>query len=486
MKDSVFLYSETIDIAETDTYLELTNRVCYYDEPNLNNVMLTSENALERAKTLVNMPVVAKYRVNADGEPTFGSHEAYVDENGELQFNTDSVGTHTEVYIEEDTVDVNGVLKTLPCLFAKYRIWTRNANVVAAVKRLFSEDKLYSSWEVITLSYEFKDGIKTLNEYEFIGNCLLGYEFAMPAYGVDAKAITMSNQSPQLLVANALAQDLINSRKKEEVNLSKNKNAKEIIEKATDKNVEKNKKSVADEEKDVTVEDTETSALTDYDLWVKLSQACREKLGEYCYVAFHFPLEKTVWVKSESSESELDYKLFNYTVENDEVEVSEPIDVTLTVSVSEINDKIEKLNSEIEKKNEALITANKTIKSLESEVSTLKPFKEKFEKAEQERIEKELAEKQDELKAYALKSGHITKEEIETSEEIKGYIEKLDKKAIQSIIGDRVVSALEKMDKDANIEVSSIVKDGSLKTNISNADSGIIDYRTVINSFLEG
>ena len=30
---------------------------------------------------------------------TFGSHEAYVDENGELQFNTDSVGS-TEVYIE--------------------------------------------------------------------------------------------------------------------------------------------------------------------------------------------------------------------------------------------------------------------------------------------------------------------------------------------------------------------------------------------------
>ena len=43
---------------------------------------------------------------------------------------------------------------------------------------------------------------------------------------------------------------------------------------------------------------------------------------------------------------------------------------------------------------------------------------------------------------YAISSGYITQEEIDTSEEIKGYIEQLDKTSIKSLISDRVVASL--------------------------------------------
>ncbi len=68
----ITITGQVIDIAEHTSYLELTSRVCFYDEPNLNNDMLPSdETTLERANSLVNMPVQAKYRLSPSGEPTF-------------------------------------------------------------------------------------------------------------------------------------------------------------------------------------------------------------------------------------------------------------------------------------------------------------------------------------------------------------------------------------------------------------------------------
>lgn len=120
-KEKMFLTSSTVELSEDDEnaqYLTLVNRICYYDEPNLNSVLLPSDTAEECAKSLIDMPVYAKCRTNADGEPTFGSHEAALDDNGDLFFDTVPIGVHTSVEIKDDTVDVNGKLETLPCLFA--------------------------------------------------------------------------------------------------------------------------------------------------------------------------------------------------------------------------------------------------------------------------------------------------------------------------------------------------------------------------------
>ena len=59
-------------------------------------------------------------------------------------------------------------------------MWKDNKNVVAAIRRLFSLGKLNTSWEVDVTKYEYDNGIKYLKEYSFLGNALLGYEYASP------------------------------------------------------------------------------------------------------------------------------------------------------------------------------------------------------------------------------------------------------------------------------------------------------------------
>ena len=104
-KENICFSSKSIELAENENYIELTNRLCYYTEPNLNGVALVyDEFSDEKAKTLVDMPVVAKYTTNSIGEPTFKGHEVYYDEDGNLYFGTDNIGTHIETYIKDDTV----------------------------------------------------------------------------------------------------------------------------------------------------------------------------------------------------------------------------------------------------------------------------------------------------------------------------------------------------------------------------------------------
>ena len=99
------MIGEVINIAEHTTYLELTSRVCYYDEPNLNNDMLPYDDTTEeKAKTLVNMPVQAKYKVSPTGEPTFSGHEMVKKKDGTVDFKTSSIGTHTEEYKKNENI----------------------------------------------------------------------------------------------------------------------------------------------------------------------------------------------------------------------------------------------------------------------------------------------------------------------------------------------------------------------------------------------
>lgn len=211
--EKICFSSKAIDIAENDLYLEITNRLCYYDDKNLNNVMLPykgfEESALENAKTLINMPVQAKYR-KINNMDDLGSHEMHVLPNGEVEFLTESIGTHISIEIKDDTVTtVSGDTKTLPCLFAKCRIWKRNSNMIAAVKRLYESDGgLNSSWEISTSEYEYKAGVKILKDYAFLANTFLG-STTTPAYNGTSKAISLSSLSEdELLVAEALSLDL--------------------------------------------------------------------------------------------------------------------------------------------------------------------------------------------------------------------------------------------------------------------------------------
>ena len=513
--EKICFSSKAIDIAENDLYLEITNRLCYYDDKNLNNVMLPykgfEESALENAKTLINMPVQAKYR-KINNMDDLGSHEMHVLPNGEVEFLTESIGTHISIEIKDDTVTtVSGDTKTLPCLFAKCRIWKRNSNMIAAVKRLYESDGgLNSSWEISTSEYEYKAGVKILKDYAFLANTFLG-STTTPAYNGTSKAISLSSLSEdELLVAEALSLDLSenqtgtfdinNEPEKEENSLKKDKNtvlssdnsAKEVStntenvsDATTDTNVESDtaEAEVKEDKKDVTDDSasTETSALTSYDLRVRISKACRDKYDDWCWVAYLFPEEHEVWCEYDG-ESELDYLKFTYTVENDVVTVSEPEKVSLTVSVKDINTTVSEYEKTIAEKDDLIVKASSEITSLKSENTELSQYKEKFTQMEQEKVAAELAQKKEDLIASVVKSGQITREEIEKSEEFSGYVENLDKKSLMAIVGERLSASVDKKN-EAEIETSETKNDVHVASNL-NTDDEVVDGATIMRNFL--
>ena len=503
------MIGEVINIAEHTTYLELTSRVCYYDEPNLNNDMLPYDDTTEeKAKTLVNMPVQGRYRVSPTGEPTFSGHEMVKKKDGTVDFKTSSIGTHTEVYIENDNVDVNGTIKNLPCLFAKYRIWKRYKNVVAAVQRLFDLGKLYSSWEINTYQYVYDRGIRKVTDYEFLANCLLGYEYAYPSYGTSANAISMAemnNDNPQLMIAEALSQDLIeeNDNKEENTEMAK-KNEPSVAEDVTKVSTPtdtdttttatENTNSVEQKEDTAEVDNkdtvTDSAQLTTYDLRKKITDACRAKIDKYCWVSYMFPNEKEVWCEYEGAETELDYAKFTYEVgEGDVITVSDPEYVKLTVSVAEINSKVTSLEKEIETakaeldiKNDAITKASEKIQELNVQISELTPYKEQVEAAEQKRIEAEIAEDKERLKAKMLKGNLFTEAEI-AEKNIADLIEARNESAINSLIADKFVASFDNKGNSGEPEVSEKVETETATASLE-TDEDTTDARSFMRSIL--
>ena len=106
--DNFEMSSSVLELSEHKTYLELTRRSCYYNYPNGNHVQLNSDNAEEMAETLVNQPVVAKYKKIA-GKDDLRGHECSVDKDGNvicfLNDYMDENGLFTKKYPLPQTVE---------------------------------------------------------------------------------------------------------------------------------------------------------------------------------------------------------------------------------------------------------------------------------------------------------------------------------------------------------------------------------------------
>lgn len=496
-KEKFCFSSDVVELSEVEdrSYLQMVNRVCYYGAPNINNVTLPADTAADYAQTLVDMPVYAKCRVNDEGEPTFGSHEVHLDADGDLFFDTIPIGVHTSVEVKDDTVSVNGTEKTLPCLFATQKIWTRNKHAVAAIKRLFSEGKLHNSWELCSNAYTFDNGMKTITDYEFVGNTMLGYEYADPAYGESAEVLSIS-QKDQLMVAEALSRDLIENKEQEDGNLDPNMNMEPeqldpVVSAAGEPEGETApaepvvpaepqpaEPEVAPEGDPAPAAEPEgepagdpdpapaaepvVSALTAYDIHEKVREAARALLDCWCWVAFLFPQEHYALLKTEKDNDELEYTQVSYAVgEDDTVTVSDPRKIKLAVSVSEINAKLDELNETIADLNDKLTKA-------ETEISALEPYREAAEKAEHDR-------QKEELLSYARNSGLFTEEEL-AGEELYELIENIDTSAIKAQIADRVVAKQHKPEVAQAAPISN--------ASIAEAADKSFDPRAIMRDFL--
>lgn len=509
--DNFEMSSSVLELSEHKTYIELIRRSCYYNYPNGNNVQLNSDNAEEMAETLINQPVVAKYKKIADKDD-LGGHECSVDKNGNVKFGTATIGVNTAVEVKDDDVTLySGETVNTPCLFVTSRIWKRNSSVCNAIKRLFSLGQLHSSWEILSEKTEMVDGVKVLKKYLFESDCLLGSR-TTPAYGNCAETLCMASldeESPEMLIAESLANDIYNTEAKED-NMAKTQEIAEekVVETPTEasevkventdtpvaevsegetsesENKEEAEKSEeiseAKDEKPFEVEKSEetleSSALTVRDLRVKISEICRQTY-RWFYVCFMFPAENYVLGKTdENGENELDYVKFTYTVNGNEVTVGEPEKVTLSVSVAEIN-------NTVAEKNDAIVKANAEIQTLKAENDALLSYKERCEKEDAEKAENELSEKKEALKKYALDSKQITEAELET-DEFKKIIDKLDKAQLSEIISDRVVASLSKESKTETKVETSEVEVEKPQANLETAEDNEIDVDNIIKSFL--
>ena len=443
--------SNVIELSEHKTYIELTRRLCYYDYPNLNGVQLNSDTAEEKAQSLLMQPVVAKYK-RIRNKDDLGGHECSVDNNGNVTFGTVPIGVNVAVEIKNDTVNINNNTVETPCLFATSRIWTRNKNVCSAIKRLFAEGKLHSSWEILTENAEYVNNVKILKDYVFEADALLG-STSNPAYGECATTLCVASaEDPEILLSEAIANDfnIDNSETKEDKTLkikenesvvtSENENADVV----TDEVVETSQET----ENVETTETTETVSETREAKAEKIEDTTADENTE----------------KSEESNSD------NTDTSNEEV-------------VSDTDTIIANLKQEIVEKNDAIIKANEEIANLKAVNESLIQYKEMYEKIEAEKAADELAKKKKCLSEYAVRSGYISSEEIESSEEIKKLIEAVDENGIKAIIVDRlmaqkndVVVETSEMATPVTTEVASLTCDEvSIETS---------DYKSVMKKFL--
>lgn len=418
MSERINVTSQVVDISENSTYIELVNRLCYYGLPNRNNVALPVESAEEKAQTLLNMPVVAKYKVGADGKPNLGGHECRINPvTNEIVFGTENVGTHISVEVKDDTVDIDGVSKTVPCLFAKTRIWARNHNVVAAIKRLFAEGRLRNSWEIITSADTYTDGIRYLTDYAFEACALLGTNNP-PAFGDTASALALASDSnPETIISEALIEDIENRQEEEKV--------EEVTIDTIAEDTQVVEESVSELEPAIDVEtEIVQSGLTDRDIRNQLDVLCGETIREEGWgcVAFVFPEDHIAWYHLCNAESELEYYEFPYSVDGEDVTVGEPTIVRLYASPRDFNSTLQDAKDEIAR--------------LSEEVAKYKPYYDKHQ-------EDLIAQQRSELIEHAIKSTLISEAELTECADVAAAIEAIDRVSINNIIAERWLKRVE-------------------------------------------
>lgn len=504
--DNIVLYSSQVYLSEDnsnpDSYIAKFI-ICDFGR-NKNGVALDRNNIDQWLSTLKNKPLVGKIKLRYDGTYDFTSHNMKkvkkVDEHGneyyEVEFDTDAFGTFFDVGIE--------TINDIEYIVASCEIWKRFSKACEIIIKRIKEGTLHTSWEISIeeSSQGIVDGLMTkiIKVGRFIGHCLLAKDVS-PAYD-SSGLLEIASTNYDVEFAEALSQDIIGQGldienvAKEENNLQKNieNNVAEeetVVEnpvadtaESTQTETSETKGNVENTKTDDNANTPEVSALTERDLRRRIGAACDAKMGDtsWCYIAFWFPEDKVVWCEYGGRKSQLDFMKFTYEVNGETVTVSDGEKVTLTVEPTKINDVVAEYEKTIAEKDDLIVKASSEITSLKSENTELSQYKEKFTQMEQEKVAAELAQKKEDLIASVVKSGQITREEIEKSEEFSGYVENLDKKSLMAIVGERLSASVDKKN-ETEVETSEAKNDVHVASNL-NTDDETVDGATIMRNFL--
>lgn len=512
--ENFVLNTKPISIASYKNYKEAVFLISVLGQPDLYGRIIPVDVGEKFHKTIIGYPVVAKLKKNIFGQPSDFDGHCIVEvkaKNGKKikKFTTMPIGAITDSWIEER--EVEGYDGEQKCILIKTKLWTsRFPEYFKVFDKLWEQGKLQSSWELTSTKTE-KDGDNIIYKViEFIGNCCLGSGKVPAVQGsgvIEYAEAELDDYDTEL--AEALEKDManlnINNEEKEEFELAE-KEKKEPTSENTQKgkdtqstdntnkdstvNTEKNKdtaecgtkkKKTSCAEVETEEKTPEVASLTDRDLFRKISEACRKSCTgcNWGYISFWFPEEKTVWYKPDYAETQLDYQLFTYEVVDDDVTVSEPQDVKLTVQVTDVNttiaekdSKIGALTAELEIKNEAVINAGEKINKLNVEISELRPYKEAAEKAEKERIETEIAEAKEKLKNDMLKTKLFAEEEI-AGAEIAELIEARNETAVKNLIAERYIASFDNNTNEPETNTASY--ENQFNNSVANLESDDVD-----------
>lgn len=449
--ERILLSGTPIEIADFKEYKLATFLICVCDELDLNGRIIPKESADLYHSSIVGFPIVAKLVCNAAGDPVdFAGHEMCLitNENGEeeVKFGTHPIGSVVKSWTEDR--EVAGYTGQKHCIMIQAKLWsTRYPEYFKVLDKLWAANNVKSSWELVVSEAVQTTKGKILKAFSFIGNALLGSSVigAVPGAGVYEYAQkTDDSNDPEFELAMALSQDVAvsnNQRKEGDADMEKDKNTP--VENAEEK---EQVVPAANTDASAVEVNAETASLTDYDLRKKIRKAYQEQTHCYGYVSFFFPAENKAWMEKDCRGSELDYDVVEYTVENDEATITSITPCKLTVSVAEFSDTLAA-------RDDAIAKANAKINDLTAEVAELKPYKEAADKAEQERIEQEIAEKRTAFKAEMLKTKLFTEDEIETSEELKAMVNNMDEAAFKAEVAERFIKSMQNDTKTETAEV---------------------------------
>lgn len=467
--EKIVLSGSPIEIAEYEDHKMATFLISVLDEYDLNHRMIPKESGELYHSSIVGFPILAKMVCNEAGDPVdFAGHEMYivVDEEGnsQVRFNTHPIGSVVESWIEERAVA--GYVGKKSCIMIKAKLWsTRYPEYFAVLDKLWAANNVKSSWELTVQEAVQTAKGRILKTFSFIGNTLLGSKVvgAVPGAGVYEYA----QADPEIELAAALSKDVYveEAQRKEDgvlesENMIQEQAVSEVVEEVAEPVVEvvnneetsevegANPEVVAEAElveataegevvEGIPVEEVvvEEAMLTDHDLRRRVAEAYRTQQDKWGWVAFWFPADNEAWIEYEGRPTEMDFMRVTYTVENDEVTINTAEPVKLTVSVAEIN-------QALEARDNAIATANDKINNLTAQIAALQPYKDAADKAEQERIEAEMAEKRTAFKEKMISSKLFTENEIETSEALQSMIECLDEAGLKNEIAERFMAKL--------------------------------------------
>ena len=498
---NLYLFDKVVVSEREDGCLELLIRICG-NGVNKNGKALDFSSE-ESIKTLINQPLQAKIKKDANGNEDFTGHnrkKVYVrDANGnvnvETVLDTISIGTFVDAYIENED--------DKPYIYGKCLMWgNRYKKAKEIILDRVENGELKGSWEVIPL--ESKRAIiegkvcDLFTEYTFIGFCLLGSKIA-PAYD-EAQILEVAEEELDEELSSAIAQDI---DKIEEGGDEEMADINEIVEEVVETVEETVEETVVETvegqveepvvETTETEEQVETSALSMGDLRRKVCQMAYELEGEEDYWLCNsiiYPTENTAYFSKEGINSlEEDYLKIVYSIdEEDNITIVSKEDVKMTFvpkeTVVEVSE-LEAVKVELSEKINSIVDLGKTIAEKDVVISQkdeliaeLEVFKTKVMEIEKEEAEKQFAAKKKACRKAALSSGYITEEDIEASEELKEAIEQADENKVMIFIASAVLKA-----NAENIEVSESVNEDE-EVEVSTTLGNDYDYGEIENPIL--